>query len=118
MIRIPPALRHRPYRLYWVGMIFVWGGSQMQLWTMFWHIRSLTDQPLALGALDEQLLQHALFDHGNPCLARGDVDQQLGAHRGSIGIRILQSYAIPAANGREGRGTWPQMNAYERKSLI
>lgn len=26
-------------------------GSQMQVWALFWHIRSLTDQPIALGGI-------------------------------------------------------------------
>ena len=26
-------------------------GSQMQIWALFWHIRTLTDQPIALGGI-------------------------------------------------------------------
>lgn len=26
-------------------------GSQMQVWALFWHIRELTEQPIALGGV-------------------------------------------------------------------
>jgi MFS family permease len=51
MIHIPPALHHRRFRLLWTGLLFSIAGSQMQLWASFWHIRTLTDQPIALGAV-------------------------------------------------------------------
>jgi MFS family permease len=51
LLRIPPALRHRRFRLLWFGMAFSIAGSQMQLWALFWHIRSITDQPIALGGI-------------------------------------------------------------------
>ena len=50
-IRIPPALRHRQFRLYWIGIMFAWAGFQIQSWALFWHIRTITDQPLAAGAV-------------------------------------------------------------------
>lgn len=50
-IHIPPALRHRKFRLIWLGLAISIAGSQMQLWALFWHIRSLTDQPIALGGV-------------------------------------------------------------------
>jgi MFS family permease len=51
MIHIPPALHHRRFRLLWLGLLISITGSQMQLWAIFWHIRTLTDQPIALGAV-------------------------------------------------------------------
>ncbi|HEX9091917.1 MAG TPA: MFS transporter [Anaerolineales bacterium] len=51
MIHIPPALHHRRFRLLWSGLLISIAGSQMQLWALFWHIRTLTDQPIALGAV-------------------------------------------------------------------
>jgi MFS family permease len=48
---IPPSLRHRRYRLLWFGMMISIAGTQMQIWAIFWHIRTLTDQPIALGAV-------------------------------------------------------------------
>jgi MFS family permease len=51
MIHIPPALHHRRFRLLWSGLLISIAGSQMQIWALFWHIRTLTDQPIALGAV-------------------------------------------------------------------
>jgi MFS family permease len=49
MIHIPPALQHRRFRLLWSGQLISIAGSQMQLWALFWHIRTITNQPIALG---------------------------------------------------------------------
>ena len=51
MIHIPPALTHRRFRYLWFGLLISMAGSQMQLWAIFWHIRTLTDQPIALGGV-------------------------------------------------------------------
>lgn len=51
MIHIPPSLHHRRFRLLWLGLLISITGSQMQLWALFWHIRTITDQPIALGAV-------------------------------------------------------------------
>ena len=51
MLHIPPALHHRKFRLLWLGLMISVAGAQMQLWAIFWHIRSLTDQPIALGTV-------------------------------------------------------------------
>jgi MFS family permease len=51
LLRIPPALQHRRFRLLWAGMAISIAGSQMQVWALFWHIRMLTDQPIALGGI-------------------------------------------------------------------
>jgi MFS family permease len=48
-IRIPPALRNRNFSLYWGGILVSMAGSQMQVWALYWHIRTLTDQPIALS---------------------------------------------------------------------
>lgn len=50
-MQIPPALRHRQFTIFWVGTIFGWIGNQMLVWAIPWHIRSFTDDPLALGAI-------------------------------------------------------------------
>jgi len=50
-LHIPPALRHRRFRLLWLGLMISVTGTQMQIWALFWHIRSLTDQPIALGGV-------------------------------------------------------------------
>jgi MFS family permease len=51
MIHIPPSLHHRRFRLLWMGLLISIAGSQMQLWALLWHIRTLTDQPIALGGI-------------------------------------------------------------------
>jgi MFS family permease len=51
LLHIPPSLQHRRFRLYWAGMAISIAGSQMQVWALFWHIRTLTDQPIALGGI-------------------------------------------------------------------
>jgi len=50
-LHIPPALHHRRFRLLWLGFMISVAGSQMQVWALFWHIRTLTDQPIALGGV-------------------------------------------------------------------
>jgi MFS family permease len=50
-LHIPPALYHRRFRLLWIGLIISIAGTQMQTWALFWHIRTLTDQPIALGGV-------------------------------------------------------------------
>jgi MFS family permease len=43
------SLRHRDFRLLWMGQIISVIGSQMQLAAINWHIYLLTGSPLALG---------------------------------------------------------------------
>jgi MFS family permease len=50
-LRVPPALRHRQFRYLWIGLMISIAGSQMQIWAIFWQIRTITDQPIALGAV-------------------------------------------------------------------
>jgi MFS family permease len=50
-LRIPPALFHRRFRLLWLGMMISMAGTQMQIWALLWHIRDLTDKPIALGGV-------------------------------------------------------------------
>jgi MFS family permease len=50
-IHIPPALTHRRFRLLWIGLFISVAGSRMQFWAILWHIRELTDQPIALGVI-------------------------------------------------------------------
>ena len=51
MIHIPPSLKHRRFFYLWVGQLLSIAGTQMQIWALFWHIRTLTDQPIALGGV-------------------------------------------------------------------
>jgi MFS family permease len=50
-LHIPPALHHRRFVLLWVGLMISIAGSQMQVAALLWQIRSLTDQPIALGGI-------------------------------------------------------------------
>ena len=43
------ALRHRDFRLLWLGLIVSVTGSQMQLVAINWHVYVLTKSPYALG---------------------------------------------------------------------
>lgn len=53
MLKIPPSLTHRNFRLLWLGLIISIAGSQMQYVAIHWHIRDLTGvpDPLALGGI-------------------------------------------------------------------
>jgi MFS family permease len=50
-MHIPPALKHRRFFFLWLGLLISITGTQMQIWALFWHIRELTDQPIALGGI-------------------------------------------------------------------
>src|SRR5437899_11895715 len=43
------SLRHRDFRLLWIGQVVSVTGSQMQLAAINWHIYLLTHSALALG---------------------------------------------------------------------
>ena len=51
MLRIPPALKHRRFFYLWLGLLISVAGTQMQIWAIFWHIRELTNEPIALGGV-------------------------------------------------------------------
>jgi MFS family permease len=51
MIRVPPSLKHRRFFYLWLGLLISIAGTQMQIWAIFWHIRTLTEQPIALGGV-------------------------------------------------------------------
>lgn len=50
-LHIPPSLHSRPFRLLWSGLLVSVMGSQMQFWALLWHIRELSDEPIALGGI-------------------------------------------------------------------
>jgi MFS family permease len=50
-LHIPPALKHKRFFYLWLGQLISIAGTQMQIWALFWHIRTLTDQPIALGGI-------------------------------------------------------------------
>jgi MFS family permease len=51
MNALPPALRHPRYLVFWLGGVSAWMGTQMLMWAYLWHIRGLTEQPVALGVI-------------------------------------------------------------------
>lgn len=48
---MPPAFRSRPFTLYWIGHLISVAGSQMQLWALYWHLRTLSDQPMVISGI-------------------------------------------------------------------
>ncbi len=50
-LSLPPALRHRRFFWLWLGLLLSITGSQMQLWALFWHVRQLSANPLAIGVI-------------------------------------------------------------------
>jgi len=48
---VPPAFKSRPFRHYWLGHLLSVTGSQMQLGALYWHLRTLTDQPMMVGGI-------------------------------------------------------------------
>jgi MFS family permease len=48
---IPPAFRSSKFRLYWIGHLISIAGSQMQLWAIYWHLRTLSDQPVIISGI-------------------------------------------------------------------
>ncbi len=50
-LQIPPSLKHRRFFILWLSLIISSAGSQMQTWALFWHIRTLTEAPIALGGV-------------------------------------------------------------------
>jgi len=48
---LPPAFKHRRFVLLWLSMMISTAGSQMQLWALFWHLRTLSDQPIVVSGI-------------------------------------------------------------------
>ncbi|MEK6256954.1 MAG: MFS transporter [Chloroflexota bacterium] len=48
-LHMPPALRHRRFRLLWIGLLISVAGSRMQFVALLWHIKQLSDLPIYLG---------------------------------------------------------------------
>jgi MFS family permease len=51
MIHVPPSLKNRRFFYLWSGQLLSIAGTQMQIWALFWHIRTLTEEPIALGGI-------------------------------------------------------------------
>ena len=48
---LPPAFKSKKFRLYWFGHLISFAGSQMQLWAIYWHLRTLSDQPMVISGI-------------------------------------------------------------------
>jgi MFS family permease len=48
---MPPAFKSRRFVMYWIGHLISFAGSQMQLWAMYWHLRTLSDQPMVISVV-------------------------------------------------------------------
>ncbi len=99
-LHIPPSLQHRRFRLLWLGLMISVAGAQMQVWALFWHIRTLTDQPIALGGVGlARILPVIVFSLLGGAVA--DVANRrrvLFITQGSIGL-IALVLAILTLNG-------------------
>src|SRR5512142_1095142 len=51
MLHVPPSLKHRRFFYLWLGQLLSIAGTQMQVWALLWHIRTLTSEPIALGGI-------------------------------------------------------------------
>lgn len=51
MLRVPPALKHRNFALLWGGLLVSMIGTQMQQWALFWHISTLSKDPIAVSVV-------------------------------------------------------------------
>jgi len=50
-MKVPPAFKSRGFLLYWIGHLISMAGSQMQIWSLYWHLRTLSDQPLVVSEI-------------------------------------------------------------------
>ena len=48
---MPPAFRSRRFVMYWIGHLVSVAGSHMQLWAIYWHLRTLSDQPMVISGI-------------------------------------------------------------------
>ncbi len=50
-MKIPPAFKSKRFLLYWIGQLISQAGSRMQLWSLYWHLRTLSDQPAVISGI-------------------------------------------------------------------
>src|ERR1700738_4544488 len=86
------SLRHRDFRLLWMGQIVSVTGSQMQLAAINWHIYLLTHSALALGLVGACRAVPIIL-----CSLMGGVVAGVGDRGGAI---VAPQYVM--AGGRGG----------------
>jgi MFS family permease len=50
-MKVPPAFKSRRFLLYWFGHLISQAGTKMQLWSLYWHLRTLSDQPAVISGI-------------------------------------------------------------------
>ncbi len=50
-MKVPPALKHHKFVLLWLGLVISQAGTQMQLWALFWHVSTLSVDPIAVSII-------------------------------------------------------------------
>jgi MFS family permease len=48
---MPAAFKSKSFTLYWIGHLISFAGSQMQLWALYWHLRTISDQPVVISGI-------------------------------------------------------------------
>ena len=100
------ALRHRDFRLLWLGQIVSVTGSQMQLVAINWHVYVLTKSALALGLV-------GLF-RGLPvnvCSLEGGVDAEAFVRKRLMivtqTVMLVSAGALTAITFKGTESVWP-----------
>jgi MFS family permease len=86
---IPPALKSRPFLMYWIGHLISFIGTQMQLWALYWHLRMLTDQPMFISLIGlVRFLPVILL-----ALLAGVVADRFDRRKTTIATQLAQGFA-------------------------
>jgi len=97
-MKVPPAFKSRGFLLYWFGHLISMTGSQMQIWSLYWHLRSLSDQPLVVSQVGlVRILPIFLFS-----LAAGVVADRFNRRK----LTIVTEVALGLVALALGLGTW------------
>ncbi len=114
-MHIPPALRHRRFFYLWLGLMISIAGSQMQVWALFWHIRTIIRNTIRQLQTPDPMRGrmtsiNQIFFQGGPQLGEieaGAVAQLFGAPAAIIsgGIGCILAVLLIARK-------WPQLRAY------
>lgn len=100
------ALRHRDFRLLWIGQLISVTGTQMQLVAINWHVYLLTKSPLALGGVGLVRILPIIFCSLVGGVVADAVDRKrlMLATQGSI-LVCAAALAVMTATGLQS--IWP-----------